>query len=125
FSRQLLDREALDGLVDLAEQVKVPAWLVGMFAGLPINNTEDRAALHVALRRPTEQALKLDGEDIMPLVEAERAKMRALAEALHGGELKGLDGRPITDVVNIGIDGSDLGIVMTVEALAEYRMPGL
>src|SRR5690606_34954925 len=65
------------------------------------------------------------GEDVMPLVEAERRKMRALAEALHAGELKGHTGKPITDVVNIGIGGSDLGIVMAVEALAELKKPGL
>src|SRR5690554_7455981 len=61
----------------------------------------------------------------MPLVDAERRKMRALADALHAGELRGYTGEPITDVVNIGIGGSDLGIVMAVEALAEYRKPGL
>ena len=59
----------------------------------------------------------------MPLVEAERAKMRALANALHSGELRGFTGKPITDIVNIGIGGSDLGIVMAVQALAEDRLP--
>ncbi len=96
-----------------------------MFSGHPINNTEDRPALHVALRRPADQPLKAYGEDVMPLVEAERGKMRALADALHAGELKGYTGKPITDVVNIGIGGSDLGIVMAVQALAEFTRPGL
>ena len=96
-----------------------------MFAGEHVNNTEDRAALHVALRRPSEQSLELDGEDVMPLVCAERHKMRALSDALHAGELKGFSGDPIRHVVNIGIGGSDLGLVMGVDALAEYVKPGL
>src|SRR5690606_15435930 len=125
FSRQLLDRHALDLLGELAEQTEVPRWIELMFAGHPINNTEDRPALHVALRRPADRPIEAWGEDVMPLVEAERQKMRALADALHAGELKGHTGRPVTDVVNIGIGGSDLGIVMAVEALAELKKPGL
>jgi glucose-6-phosphate isomerase len=125
FSRQLLDARALELLLDLAEQTEVKRWIELMFAGHPINNTEDRPALHVALRRPASQPLLAYGEDVMPLVEGERKKIRALADALHAGELKGHTGKPITDVVNIGIGGSDLGIVMAVTALAEYVKPGL
>jgi glucose-6-phosphate isomerase len=125
FSRQLLDARALELLLELAEQVEVKRWIELMFAGHPINNTEDRPALHVALRRPADRPLLAYGEDVMPLVEKERRKMRALADALHAGELKGHSGKPITDVVNIGIGGSDLGIVMAVQALAEYTKPGL
>ena len=119
FSRQLLDARALESLLALAEQTEVPRWIELMFGGHPINNTEDRPALHVALRRPAEAPLLAYGEDVMPLVERERAKMRALADALHAGELRGYTGKPITDIVNIGIGGSDLGIVMAVQALAE------
>jgi glucose-6-phosphate isomerase len=125
FSRQLLDAAALKSLVALARQTEVPRWIELMFDGHPVNNTEDRPALHVALRRRTDRPLYAYGEDVMPLVEAERAKMRALANALHAGELRGYTGKPITDVVNIGIGGSDLGIVMAVHALAEHRLPGL
>lgn len=125
FSRQRLDREALDLLVELAEQTAVPRWIERMFAGERINNTENRAALHVALRRPADQPIYIDGENVMPLVEAERQKMRAFADKLHAGELKGWTGKAITDVVNIGIGGSDLGVVMACEALYEYRKPGL
>ena len=113
----------LDGAID--PFTRVPRWTERMFAGERINNTEDRAALHVALRRPANRPLKVDGEDVMPLVEAERGKMRALADALHAGELKGYSGLPITDIVNIGIGGSDLGLVMAVEALNGYRRSGL
>jgi glucose-6-phosphate isomerase len=125
FSRQLLDVEALEALLDLAEQTEVPRWIELMFGAHPINNTEDRPALHVALRRRADATLHAYAENIMPLVEAERAKMRALANALHAGELRGFTGKPITDIVNIGIGGSDLGIVMAVNALAEDRRPGL
>jgi glucose-6-phosphate isomerase len=125
FSRQLLDVRALQGLLDLAAQTEVPRWIELMFAGYPINNTEDRPALHIALRRAADAPLLAEGENVMPLVEAERAKMRALADALHAGELRGFTGKPITDIVNIGIGGSDLGIVMAVHALAEDVRQGL
>ena len=106
-------------------QTEVPRWIELMFTGHPINNTEDRPALHVALRRAADRPLTADGENVMPLVEAERRKMRWLAELLHAGKLLGHTGKPITDVVNIGIGGSDLGIVMAVHALAEDVKPGL
>jgi glucose-6-phosphate isomerase len=125
FSRQLLDERTLEALLTLAEQTEVPRWIDLMFAGHPINNTEDRPALHVALRRPAEVPLTAYGENVMPLVERERTKMRAVADTLHAGELRGYTGKPITDVVNIGIGGSDLGIVMAVHALAEDRRAGL
>ncbi len=125
FSRQLLDERALELLIELAEQTEVRRWIDLMFAGHPVNNTEDRPALHVALRRPADRPLLAYGEDVMPLVEAERLKIRELADALHAGELHGHTGKAITDVVNIGIGGSDLGIVMAVQALAEYRKKGL
>ena len=125
FSRQRLDPGVLAALVELAEQTEVSRWIELMFAGHPINNTEDRPALHVALRRAADRPLTAYGEDVMPLVEAERRKMRALAEALHAGKLLGYTGKPITDIVNIGIGGSDLGIVMAVHALAEDVKPGL
>jgi glucose-6-phosphate isomerase len=125
FSRQRLDAATLRELVVLAEQTEVPRWIELMFAGHPVNNTEDRPALHVALRRAAERPLLAYGEDVMPLVEGERRKIRALADALHSGTLRGYTGKPITDIVNIGIGGSDLGLVMAVQALAEDVKPGL
>jgi len=125
FSRQLLDARALELLLELAAETEVPRWIELMFAGHPVNNTEDRPALHVALRRAAGAPLTAYGENIMPLVEAERAKMRALADALHAGNLRGYTGKPITDIVNIGIGGSDLGVVMAVQALAEDCRRGL
>src|SRR6188508_747749 len=125
FSRQLLDASALESLLKLAEQTEVPRWIELMFGGHPINNTEDRPALHVALRRPADAPLLAYGENVMPLVEHERAKMRGLADALYSGKLRGYTGERITDLVNIGIGGSDLGIVMAVQALAENCPAGL
>ena len=125
LSRQRLDARALRLLLELAQQTQLPDWVERMFLGYPINNTEDRSALHVALRRPADRPLAHYGEDVMPLVEAEREKMRALADSLHGGSLAGHTGRRITDIVNIGIGGSDLGVAMAVEALHRFRMPRL
>jgi glucose-6-phosphate isomerase len=125
FSRELIDARALESLLELADQTEVQRWIRLMFSGHPINNTEDRPALHVALRRPANEPLLAYGEDVMPLVEAERRKMRELADALHADALRGYTGRPIKDVVNIGIGGSDLGIVMAVQALAEHVRPDL
>ncbi|WP_428099927.1 glucose-6-phosphate isomerase [Candidatus Rariloculus sp.] len=125
FSRQWLDEQALTSLLHLAEQTRVAERIEQMFEGEPINNTEGRAALHVALRRRADQPLPVSGSDVMPLVESERAKMRELANQLLCGALTGFTGQPITDVVNIGIGGSDLGVVMAAQALREYRNPDL
>jgi glucose-6-phosphate isomerase len=123
FGRQHVDEGTLALLYELAEQTGVRAGIDRMFAGEHINNTEDRAALHVALRRPADRPLTLDGEDVMPLVEGERSKVKALADQVQAGLLRGCSGRPITDIVNIGIGGSDLGPLMATDALAEYCNP--
>jgi glucose-6-phosphate isomerase len=125
YSRQRLDEAALARLIELAHVTGVTRWIQRMFAGEKINNTENRAALHVALRRPSVLPIRIDGEDVMPLVEAERAKMGELSDSLHAGELHGATGRPIDTIVNIGIGGSDLGIAMAVQALAERIRPGI
>jgi glucose-6-phosphate isomerase len=119
FSRQRIDARSLELLLALAKQTEIPRWIELMFTGHPVNNTEDRPALHVALRRSADVPLTAYGQDVMPLVEAERRKIRALADALHARRLRGFTGEEITDVVNIGIGGSDLGLVMAVKALAE------
>ena len=125
FSRQKIDAAAFEQLCSLAEQTSVAEWVKRMFLAEPINNTEDRPALHIALRRPRESSLPVDGCDVMPDVEAQREKIQSLATALEAGALYGDTGKPITTVVNIGIGGSDLGIAMAVEALAEYRLPAV
>ena len=121
FSRQLIDDSALGGLLALAEVADVLSGISSMFAGGQINTTEGRPALHVALRRPANEPLAVDGHDVMPKVEAERQRMAAFVDRVHRGEMTGFKGKGITDVINIGIGGSDLGIVMAVEALTVQR----
>ena len=92
-----------------------------MFAGEKINTTENRAVLHAALRNRTDRPILVDGQDVMPEVRASLAKMRNFVEGVHGGRIHGATGKTFTDIVNIGIGGSDLGIVMATEALANFR----
>jgi glucose-6-phosphate isomerase len=118
-SKHLADAETLRLLVALAEQAEVPAWVRRMYAGEEINNTEGRAALHVALR--SDRVVFPEGCDVMPLVRGAREQMRRFVDEAHGGALAGATGRRITDVVNIGIGGSDLGPRMATRALRRFR----
>jgi glucose-6-phosphate isomerase len=122
YSKHRVDAEAMRLLAALAAQAQVPGWIRRMFTGDPINNTEGRAVLHVALRSKGEAFP--EGRDVTPLVRAALERMRRFVdEALHGA-LKGADGRAITDIVNIGIGGSDLGPRMLARALRKFREPG-
>jgi glucose-6-phosphate isomerase len=121
FSRQLLDEETVRLLIALAEARGLRQRVDAMFAGEKINTTENRAVLHIALRNRTDRPILVDGQDVMPEVRASLAKMRNFVEGVHGGRIHGATGKTFTDVVNIGIGGSDLGIVMATEALARFR----
>ncbi|HEX4971430.1 MAG TPA: glucose-6-phosphate isomerase [Steroidobacteraceae bacterium] len=121
FSRQLLDAQTLHLLLQLAGERGLRARIDAMFAGEKINTTENRAVLHVALRNRTDRPIRVDGQDVMPEVRASLAKMRNFVEGVHGGRVHGATGKTFTDIVNIGIGGSDLGIVMATEALANFR----
>ena len=121
FSRQLLDAEALRLLVELARSRGLEQRIAAMFAGERINTTENRAVLHTALRNRSDRPILVDGQDVMPEVRASLAKMRNFVEGVHGGRVHGATGKTFTDIVNIGIGGSDLGIVMATEALAKFR----
>jgi glucose-6-phosphate isomerase len=92
-----------------------------MFRGELINTTEQRAVLHTALRAGADRSIQVQGQDVMPEVRANLARMRSFVEGVHDGRIQGFTGKTFTDVVNIGIGGSDLGIVMATEALARYR----
>ena len=96
-----------------------------MFRGEHINVSEDRAVLHVALRNRSNRPIVVDGTDVMPAVNAVLAHMRTFTDAVRNGTWKGHTGKPITDIVNIGIGGSDLGPVMVTEALRPYGKQGL
>src|SRR6266436_2590164 len=104
YSKHRIDAETMRLLRGLAAQAQVPAWIARMFAGDPVNDTEGRPALHVALR--SGEASFPEGRDVMPEVRAARARMRSFVEQAYGGAFLGADGRPITDIVNIGIGGS-------------------
>lgn len=125
YSKNRVTDETMKLLVTLAEQVGLRKAIDQMFGGEKINRTENRAVLHVALRNRSNRPMLVDGKDVMPDVNAVLAKMRGFTERLRSGEWKGQTGKPITDVVNIGIGGSDLGPLMVCEALKPYGKPGL
>ena len=122
YSKHRIDAETMRLLRELAAQAQVPAWIARMFAGDPVNNTEGRAALHVALR--SDRAAFPESGDVMPAVRASRERMRRFVDEAQLGALEGADGRAITDIVNIGIGGSDLGPRMLARALRKFRKPG-
>ena len=125
YSKNRITAETLGLLLDLAREADVEGWRERMFAGERINFTEHRPVLHVALRNRSNTPILVDGEDVMPRVNAVLARMRRFTEAVHGGEWTGWTGRRITDVVNIGIGGSDLGPRMACEALKPYATTAL
>ncbi len=125
YSKNRIDADTLRLLFDLARQANVQDWITRMFNGEKINITEERAVLHVALRNRANRPIKVDGADVMPEVNAVLQHIREFTEAVRGGAWTGYTGKRITDVVNIGIGGSDLGPVMATEALKPYASPDL
>jgi len=121
YSKHWVDAEAMRLLAGLAAQAQLPGWIARMFGGDPINTTEARAVLHVALR--SGDATFPKGHDVMPAVRGARERMRCLVDEMQRGA-QGADGRAITDIVNIGIGGSDLGPRMLVRAMRKFRRPG-
>jgi glucose-6-phosphate isomerase len=125
YSKNIITSETLSLLVELANEAGLPKAIDEMFAGAKINQTENRAVLHVALRNRGSRPIMVDGADVMPGVRAVLGKMRGFVERLHAGQWLGQTGKRVTDIVNIGIGGSDLGPVMVTEALKPYTVPGL
>jgi glucose-6-phosphate isomerase len=125
YSKHRLTGETLDLLLALAGAVDLRGWIQRMFAGERINNTEQRAVLHVALRNRANRAILVDGEDVMPQVNAVLGQMADLVARIHSGQWRGYNGESICDVVNIGIGGSNLGPKMVCEALTPYHRAGL
>ena len=125
LSKNLINSEVLDALVELADEVGLAERRDAMYSGEHINVTEDRAVLHTALRRPKTDELVVDGQDVIADVHATLDKMYAFADSVRSGEWKGVTGKPIKTVVNLGIGGSDLGPVMVYEALLPYKQAGL
>jgi glucose-6-phosphate isomerase len=123
YSKHLLNDDTLQLLRNLATERKLVERVHAMFKGEPVNVSEGRPALHVALRMPASRSLVVDGVDVVKEVHAELERMTAFAESIHIGERLGGSGRPIRAVVNIGIGGSDLGPAMAYEALRPFAAP--
>jgi glucose-6-phosphate isomerase len=125
FSKNRITEKTLALLLDLARERNVEQWRDRMFAGEKINFTENRAVLHTALRNKSDRPVLVDGKDVMPEVRRVLAQMRTFTDRVRSGEWKGYTGKKITDVVNIGIGGSDLGPFMVCSALRPYSSPDL
>lgn len=125
YSKNIITRETMDLLLNLARSREVEAWRDKMFSGETINFTEGRAVLHVALRNRSERPIVVDGRDVMPDVRRVLEQMRVFSQVVRGGTWRGYTGRRVRDVVNIGIGGSDLGPLMVTEALKPYGHPDL
>jgi len=121
YSKHIATDRTLELLFDLARAVDLEHWRERMFTGEHINSTEDRAVLHVALRNRTDVRMPVDGADVMPEVDAVLARISDFSRRVRDGEWKGYTGKPITDVVNIGIGGSNLGPKMVCHALTPYQ----
>ncbi len=125
FSKNRITDETLHLLLQLAEECKLQNAIEQMFTGAPINETEGRSVLHIALRNRTNLPIMVDGKDVMPEVNEVLGRMETFANQMVNGERRGFTGKPLRTIVNIGIGGSDLGAVMVTEALKPYWKPGM
>ncbi len=125
FSKNKITTETLSLLIKLAKRVKLAEKTQAMFSGESINTTEDRAVLHVALRNRSNTPIYVNGKDVMPEVNKVLDKMRVFSDKVRSGDWKGYTNQPITDIVNIGVGGSDLGPKMVTTALEPYSVPHL
>lgn len=125
YSKNRITEQTLNLLIQLAEEAGIKDAIHAMFNGEKINDTEHRAVLHTALRNRDNTAIVVDGNDVMPEVNAVLKKMKEFSSSVISGDWQGYSGKKITDIVNIGIGGSDLGPVMVTEALKSYAKEGL
>jgi glucose-6-phosphate isomerase len=125
YSKNIITKETVSLLRELAKEARLPEAIEAMFNGEKINQTEGRAVWHVALRNCFDHPMVLDGKDIMPDVQRVLEHMKQTCEQIHSGIWKGYTGKKITQIVNIGIGGSDLGPVMVTEALKPYCVEGI
>ena len=121
FSKNRITSETFKYLLELADEVKLKEAIESQFSGEIINQTEGRAVLHTALRAPESYNVKVDGENVIPEVYKVKQKIEAFTNQVVNGEIKGYTGKPFTDIVNIGIGGSDLGPAMVVDSLQYYK----
>ena len=123
FSKQRIDQQTWAHLLQLAEEVELPEAIEGLMRGDRVNLTEDRAALHTALRLPKTAGLVVEGEDVVAQVHASLERVRGMVERIHDRQWRGMTGEAMTDVVCIGVGGSDLGPYLVTNALAEFASP--
>lgn len=121
YSKNIIDSNVLSALMDLAREIELEEAIEKMFNGAKINETENRAVLHTALRNRDNHPIEVDGEDVMPEVNQVLQQMKDFSDKLTSGVWKGYTGQPISNIVNIGIGGSDLGPYMVTEALMPYK----
>lgn len=121
FSKHLINKKTTELLGSLAKEVGLQEAIESYFSGEAINQTEGRSVLHTALRERKDAEVKVDGENVIPEIHEVREKMKRFSDSVISGDRKGYTGKAFTDIVNIGIGGSDLGPVMVVEALEHYR----
>src|SRR5471030_1373283 len=125
YSKNIINQKTLQLLLQLAEDCKLEDAIHDMFAGIRINETENRSVLHTALRNFSDTPILVEGKDVMPLVRKVQTHMKKFCEEVHSGKWKGYSGKKIKYIVNIGIGGSDLGPVMATEALRSYWVAGM
>ena len=121
YSKNRINGETMKLLIALAKEAGLEKARDAMFCGEKINTTENRAVLHTALRNRSDRPVYVDGKDVMPQIKSVLEKMKTFSNAVRDGQWKGATGKAMTDIVNIGIGGSDLGPVMVVEALKHYQ----
>ncbi|MBW2011659.1 MAG: glucose-6-phosphate isomerase, partial [Deltaproteobacteria bacterium] len=125
YSKNIITSESVKFFMELADETGLNDAIEKMFSGDKINETENRAVLHIALRSKANTPIYVDGKDVMPEVNAVLEKMRVFCDKIISGEWKGYTHKKITDIVNIGIGGSDLGPVMVTESLRPYAQERL
>src|SRR5688572_22658210 len=125
YSKNIITDKTLQLLLQLAEECELQSAIEAMFNGEKINETEDRAVLHTALRNFSGKPVLVNGADVMPQVSKVLEQMKNFCSKVHSGEWKGYTGKKIRSIVNIGIGGSDLGSVMVTEALKSYWIEGI
>ncbi|WP_251360131.1 glucose-6-phosphate isomerase [Kangiella sp. TOML190] len=123
FSKQLIDKEIFKSLLELAEQSLLYEKISSLVSGNSINTSENRSALHSALRLPKDETLKVNGLDIVKDVHKTLDQVELIVDKVHKGQWRGYSGKPITDIINIGVGGSDLGPFMVANALKDFRVP--
>ncbi|WP_252177458.1 glucose-6-phosphate isomerase [Endozoicomonas sp. 4G] len=125
YSKNLINDDVMSSLIKMAEEARLPEAIQAMFRGEKINNTEQRAVLHTALRNFGTDPVMVDGEDVMPKIRDTHERMKRITDSVHSGEWQGFTGKPIKHIVNIGIGGSYLGLKTAINALTPYHVEGL